>query len=249
MIGIYKIISPSGKIYIGQSVDIEKRKKLYVKHKCENQIKLYRSLVKYGFSAHIFEIQEECTVEKLNIQERHWQDYYNVLSENGLNCLLTETATEPRIFSEDTKKNMSLSHKILNNTEKGREARKKAVTNTDYKARNTNTDYKARTASINYLSFQQKRVANTDYTSFQEKRVVNTDFKTRAANTDYKAIAKKLWVPILQISKDGSIIQEWNSATEASKVVGVSRGDISNCIQGRQKTAKGFIWKYKNNQK
>lgn len=46
IIGIYKITSPSGKIYIGQSINIEKRWEKYQKYieNIKNQIKLYNSL-------------------------------------------------------------------------------------------------------------------------------------------------------------------------------------------------------------
>ena len=47
--GIYKITSPSKKIYIGQSVDIIGRWNLYKKLRCKNQTYLYYSLKKYGF--------------------------------------------------------------------------------------------------------------------------------------------------------------------------------------------------------
>ena len=48
MIGIYKITSPSNKIYIGQSIDIEKRFYYYRKLYCLKQVKLYRSFIKIG---------------------------------------------------------------------------------------------------------------------------------------------------------------------------------------------------------
>jgi hypothetical protein len=58
MVGIYKITSPSGKIYIGQSVEIKRRfnsyKRMYVKNK--GVVKLYRSFLKYGADNHIFEV-------------------------------------------------------------------------------------------------------------------------------------------------------------------------------------------------
>jgi group I intron endonuclease len=60
-IGIYKIISPSGKIYIGQSWDIAKR---FSKYKSLPSVKsqriLYNSLLKYGWNNHIFEVIEYC---------------------------------------------------------------------------------------------------------------------------------------------------------------------------------------------
>lgn len=49
MIGIYKITSPTGKVYVGQSVDIEKR---WNQYKNENKSfvgpRLYNSLLKHG---------------------------------------------------------------------------------------------------------------------------------------------------------------------------------------------------------
>ena len=38
--GIYSLMSPSGKRYIGQSVDIKKRFSRYKHYKCNNQIKI-----------------------------------------------------------------------------------------------------------------------------------------------------------------------------------------------------------------
>lgn len=48
MIGIYKITSPSNKIYIGQSIDIDKRKEYYSKLRCQGQRRLFYSLQKHG---------------------------------------------------------------------------------------------------------------------------------------------------------------------------------------------------------
>lgn len=91
MIGIYKITSPTNRVYIGQSVDIEKRIKRYKGLHCKNQPILYNSFIKYGFENHIIEVKEECDITLLNIRERYWQDLYSVLDNNGLNCRLTGT--------------------------------------------------------------------------------------------------------------------------------------------------------------
>lgn len=53
---IYKITSPSGKIYIGQSIDIRKRVNGYLNFHCKGQQHLYRSLSKYGADSHSIEI-------------------------------------------------------------------------------------------------------------------------------------------------------------------------------------------------
>lgn len=84
--GIYKITSPSGKIYIGQSVNCEKRSKDYKMLRCKSQRKLYHSLKKYGWEAHVFEIIKECSIEELNTLEKYYVDLYKSFeSKHGLN--------------------------------------------------------------------------------------------------------------------------------------------------------------------
>lgn len=108
IIGIYKITSPSNRIYIGQSVNIKKRFQKYKSLFCKEQPRLYNSFIKYNIKHHQFEIIEECLIEELNIRERYWQDYYNVLSnDKGLNCRLTETSEKKNKYSEETLRKMS----------------------------------------------------------------------------------------------------------------------------------------------
>jgi group I intron endonuclease len=99
---IYKITSPSNKIYIGQSKNVNKRFKQYQKMNCKTQKVLLNSLNKYGADNHIFEVIEECAFEDLNIRERYWQEYYNSLAPNGLNSMLTESKDSPRVVSKST---------------------------------------------------------------------------------------------------------------------------------------------------
>jgi group I intron endonuclease len=100
---IYKITSPSSKVYIGQSRNIKRRFNEYKGYNCKNQSILYKSLLKYGWESHTFEIIEECEFEQLNIRERYWQDFYDVLN-RGLNCVLKETDELPQKMSDKTKK-------------------------------------------------------------------------------------------------------------------------------------------------
>lgn len=80
MIGIYKITSPTGGIYIGQSWDIVQRRSHYKKLRCAHQPKLYSSLAKYGWDNHTFELicelPKDATQEVLNQYEvLYWQQY------------------------------------------------------------------------------------------------------------------------------------------------------------------------------
>lgn len=107
MIGIYRITNPNGKVYIGQSRDINKRKIQHEYNASSGELnKLYNSIRKYGWSKHEFSVIELCKVEDLNVRERYWQEYYNVIEE-GLNCKLTRTHKKPQKVSIQTRLKMS----------------------------------------------------------------------------------------------------------------------------------------------
>ena len=106
MKGIYKITSPSGRVYIGQSINIERRFRYYKGVACKEQIKIYNSLLKYGVDAHIFEVLELCETEQLNNRERHYQDLYNSVA-NGLNLLYVKSEHFNGGHSEESKKKIS----------------------------------------------------------------------------------------------------------------------------------------------
>ena len=110
MKGIYKIISPSNKVYIGQSIDIERRFRHYKRLSCKDQVKIYNSFLKYGVNAHIFEVLELCDTEDLNNRERHYQDLYDSVV-NGLNLLYVKSEHFNGGHSEESKKKISDSKK------------------------------------------------------------------------------------------------------------------------------------------
>lgn len=80
MIGIYKITSPSGKIYIGQSWNISKRKSYYKNNPNKSQCYIYNSLCKYGFENHTFEVihilPNDITQDILDIYECLYMELY-----------------------------------------------------------------------------------------------------------------------------------------------------------------------------
>lgn len=112
MIGIYKITNPKGKVYIGQSVNINKRFKTYrsLNKNVQAQVKLYRSFKKYGLDKHVFEIVVECDIDRLNELERYYQDIYQVLT-SGLNLNLVNTDTKKKIISKEVRIKISNSTK------------------------------------------------------------------------------------------------------------------------------------------
>lgn len=116
--GIYKIVSPSSKIYIGQSIDILKRFATYKKLRCKSQKKLYSSLLKHGADAHRFEIIDQCDPMLLNSKEKYYVDLYQSFnSKNGLN--IRDGGGNSGKLSDEQKKKISNSLKgIKHNKER-----------------------------------------------------------------------------------------------------------------------------------
>lgn len=81
MIGIYKIENKvNGKVYIGQSNNIEVRwtnHRSELKHNCHHNKILQRAWNKYGSENFDFIIIEECKLDELNSKEIYWIEHFN----------------------------------------------------------------------------------------------------------------------------------------------------------------------------
>lgn len=114
--GIYKISSPSGRVYIGQSVDIKRRLKSYRLCRCKEQPILYRSILKYGWESHSFEVIHKCMPEALNALEKQYVDFFNSFnSDNGMN--LRDGGGSCGLMSEESKIKMGDSRRGKKHTE------------------------------------------------------------------------------------------------------------------------------------
>ena len=81
---IYKVTSPSSKIYIGQTRRDPRRR--WMEH-CWSKdcTALKNAITKYGTENMKFEVVEECAVAMLNDREQHWIRELNTLAPNGYN--------------------------------------------------------------------------------------------------------------------------------------------------------------------
>ena len=107
MIGIYKITNPKDKIYIGQTIDFERRIYQYKMLNCKEQPKLYNSLKKYGFENHKIELIYQCDIDSLTFFERYYQEIYKTIEDNNLNCFLVTTKDKTGKHSDETKTKIS----------------------------------------------------------------------------------------------------------------------------------------------
>ena len=114
MIGIYTITeNATGKVYVGQSIVIEKRWRTHQKT---------RPLEGYSYK-----VEQECCIGLLDVMERHFIKKWNTLTPHGLNRTTGGTghfghfdddaranmsaAAKGKTISDETKQKMSEAHK------------------------------------------------------------------------------------------------------------------------------------------
>lgn len=72
---IYTILSPSGKVYVGQTTNLPVRLKKYRNLNCVAQAKLYASFVKYSWKEHSFKVRLVLADNTLQLTIDFWEQY------------------------------------------------------------------------------------------------------------------------------------------------------------------------------
>lgn len=230
MTGIYKITSPTGRIYIGQSRDISRRFTQY-RNNIESSLlqrKLYNSFKKYGVESHIFEIIKECDISSLNQMERYYQILYNSIT--GLNCRVTSDSDNVGYFSEETKRRIKekATGRIMSDDSKRKMSLRKLggtlsrehidKISASNKGKKRPPDFGQRLSKI----FKGKKAS-------QETKDI-----LRAASTKKK--------PIAQYDLNGKFICSYESTSELIRVTGITHA--SKVANNQRKTAGGYTFKY-----
>ena len=107
--GVYLIVNPNNKRYVGSSVNLNRRFSRYRNLSCKNQPAIYASLKKHGYENHKVKILMYCNKEDLFFWERTFGDLYLSLADfdNGLNIQLPGYEDKPRIMTDEQKKKIS----------------------------------------------------------------------------------------------------------------------------------------------
>ena len=213
--GIYMWTSPSGKSYIGQSVDLQKRKGAFLrfgdryggeKINCARKKYNHKSLWNYT-------ILEYCDIDKLNECERYYIELYDTIN-NGYNC--ESGGNENKIVSDESKQKMS-------EAKKG----KYCGENSPLYGKHLTEEHKSK------LSKAKKGENNPMYGKHRDNE---TKDKIRLRHNK----------PVIQFTKEGTFVAEYESALVAKNITGIDSSNISKCCLGKLKSAGGFKWAYKN---
>lgn len=119
MVGIYKITSPSGRVYIGQSWNIKRRFLSYGWKGHNSQPYLISSFKKYGIKSHVFEVASilpnDVSQEILNNYEIYYWEQYKSCGFNMMN--IREPGSKGKISTESKIKMSEKRIELLKNDE------------------------------------------------------------------------------------------------------------------------------------
>ena len=244
--GIYKITSPSGRTYIGQSTDIKSRWRNYKGgYGYKEQTRLRRSMEKYGYDNHIFEVVVEAEEDDLNKLERYWQDHYDVLDRNkGMNCKLTATDAKKAKHSEETKSKISQGSprkkSITQFTKEGKFIRTWGSSKECSEALNI----PAACISSCLIGYSKSTNGFIFRYGILTDDIVPPDFTKKD-----KGVKRKKYTPrknsILQFDLEGNFIKEWDNIKIAAKNLKLNSLFIGGVCRGVIDSYAGFIWKTK----
>jgi group I intron endonuclease len=222
MIGIYKITNPKGKIYIGQSTNIEERWEKGHKYNSGSGKKLKNSFKKYGWENHIKEIIEACLVEELSDRETYWIKYYDSYK-NGLNSIPKGGVQGYR--NEQWRKAHSEGLK-------GRkcywEGKKNPKLSEFLKNKGSGLSYERTQEHKDNLSKMMKEVWNT-----------------KKEEIGKKITQGKIGKGLKPIICDTLFGMEFKSLTEASQALDLNKGNICEVLKGNLIHTRGFVFRYK----
>lgn len=99
---------------------------------------------------------------------------------------------------------------------------------------------------VNHLDENKENnvVDNLEWVTQAENNAYGEGYINRSKNAP-KGSINSTARPVLKYSLDGKLLAEYYSAMEAGRANGCRQSGISECCNGKQKTAYGYIWKYK----
>jgi len=239
VIGIYCITQrTSGKVYVGQSIDVHKRISRHKNPKRKNHHAIGLAILKYGVEEFDFEVIETCRRDDLNIREVYWINTLGTMSPYGYN--LNGGGGAATSVSEETRAKMVESWK----------SRKPASDETREKIRLAGVGRVHSEASKSKISAANKGRASTGKgvprsESTRAKIGAARKGHTHSAETRAKLSAAQFGRPAKNrksvMRSDGIMFAAVSMAADA---IGVCNASVGGCLSGRLSTVKGFSFKY-----
>lgn len=79
----------------------------------------------------------------------------------------------------------------------------------------------------------------------ETKRKIAEKAKGRDTSKAWKVSCEKRKKSVIQLDKNGIVINTFSSATEAGEFLNIGKSQIPLCAKGKRKSAGNYLWKYK----
>jgi group I intron endonuclease len=246
---IYAVLSPTGKIYIGQTWDLYHRYKSGVS---KNQRLLYRSYTKHGEEAHklftLLEFKGAVTQAELDTWECFYIEDYKAKGHQLLN--IREGGGNNGRMARESKAIIGVKSKEYHkqNPEWSKSNIKKLIENNKGSKRLP----ESKKAISDALKAHIRTEAHCENISIAKKGK-QSSFKGKTFSEESKkklsaSMQGKGSVPVCQFDINGIFIKEWPSIKIAAETLKLPTGTIGGCVRKvkHYKTCGGFIWRYKS---
>lgn len=213
---IYKITSPSGRLYVGKTYDLRKRINAY---KCDvrkgnKNLKLHNSLRKYGWDAHILNVVEEVSDELLNEREMYWIDFY-------------------KTYCYENPKGLNMT--------KGGDGQRSTWMH-DFERRKRQSE---RFSGSGGTFYGKTHTEETKKILSEKTRKWNLENNKRVPKWGAEKGLDKIRRQILVYDLNGKFVKEFKSCVEAAEFAKCFPSDVSVCASGKRTQTKGYIFRYK----
>lgn len=241
---VYTHVSPSGKVYVGQTVNIKKRwgynGEHYTTKKKDGsfiQASFARAIEKYGWKNFKHNIVlENVSKSEADYAEKYLIRWYKI---HGLSYNITDGGEGccgiHRVFSEEERR--KISERVSKNPPmKGKKHTPEAMAKII--AANRNRQY---TPEQRAAMAERARLYNTGKTHSEESKKKMSDYRKAHPETWIGGWNKK---EVHQYDLEGKYMHSFPSAEEAANALGKSiGGDIGACVTGKKLSAGGFFWR------
>jgi group I intron endonuclease len=190
-------------------------KNRHASHVCCKQLPLDRAITKYGIeNFKIVILKEDLTLEQRNEWEEYYISYYNTTCVGGCGYNIKSGGRHTGWFEGKTEEEQQAYRDKCREINMGE--------NNPFYGRHHSKESKEK---IRKALTGQKRTGETKRKISESKKGVG---------------CKK----IIQYTRDGEIVKEWESSKAAGEELGLNIPNIVACLKGRQLTCGGYVWKY-----
>lgn len=257
-------------VRIGQHKSMLKSNKH--KYKTGELSLLQKAWNKYGEDAFVFEIIDFCTIDELNDREMYWIDYYQC---NCSKTRCGYNATDGgegaygnnnvkgriQVYNGEIQKmidpdefeyyqSIGFNRGILPSTiEKMNQNRPdhSGANNPNY-GKHLSDEHKRKISESNKGKCAGENHHNYgNHLSEEHRKKISESNKGRVNSEETrKRISEGRKKPVVQLTKNGDFVDEFDSGLDAELKTGINRMHISQCCKGKRKTTGGFMWRFKS---